>query len=336
MAISIDDLMLVHITEVRPSFCDGRLVMKTGGSKISCAYRDDKIFTTKRDFSCPHRVTLHWSLNGITRVAGIQKDDVTVHGIPARYAIIEPISELKEELWGGGFDDLYSLGDHVISQNGYLLVPEDLTDLDQLSTVANVVTYKGYVEGFTNNDMRELIASVLIMLGKPRMVLNGLFLNEEILSRWWKVTFPSRWASLTDQQLVEDEEFIQYNREKMHNGISGVIRVDDNRIYVCKEVSNRRVPTGALFEKDGENITAISEGDLEKMLKDASYVLPEFGVIHPHSVLHTYEEKFSQAVSRESLSNMVDEIGKFIVEKKPTTTSLDGLNQVIDRIKSRL
>ena len=336
MSISINDLMVVHVTDVRPSLRDGRLVMKTGGSSVSFEHGDNKIFMKKRDFSRPHRMTLHWSLNGVTRVAGFQYDKVTLYGIPARYAIVEPISALKDELWGGGFDDLYSLGDHTISQDGYIFVPEDEPDVDRLVEVANVVHYKGYVEGFTNDHMRDMIAFLLSIMKKPCMVINGLFLNEDILSRLYKLTFPSRWASLTDEQLMDDAEFIRYNKEMMTSQISGIVRLADKRIYVCKEATNQKIPTGAIFEDDNRGLIVISEEDLGKILRDSNYILPEYGVIHPVSILLTYEDKLKHSMEREEMLGTVNEIRKIIMEKKPTATSLDGLNQIMDRIRNRL
>lgn len=307
MAILINDLMLVHITDVRPSLCDGRLVMKTGGSNISLEYRDDKIFIRKRDFSHPYRVTIHWSINGVTRIAGFTQGDTTTYAIPARYAIIEPISALKDELWGGGFDDLYSLGDHVISKGAFVCVPEDEPDVEQLLAVTNVVHYRGYVEGFTNNHMRDMIASVLATLEKPRVIINGVFLNDEVLSKLWNITFPSRWASLTEEQLMEDEEFQRYNKWIMKSHITGMFRNGDIRVYVCKEAGGE-LPTGALFQRDDNSYIPISGKELHKILKDASYVLPEFGIIHPDSVLSSYEEKLRRSVGGDDLSHIMDEV----------------------------
>src|SRR5579883_1850506 len=165
MSLSIDDLILVHVTHVRPALCDGRLVMKTGGCCCdSYDASDNKIFVREQNFSKPRRMTLHWSLNGVTRIAGFKQGGTTIYGIPARYAIIEPISALKEELWGGSFDDMYSLGDHTISSQAFIFVPEDEPDIDQLDNIATVIRYRGYVEGFTNNHMRDMIASFLTMV----------------------------------------------------------------------------------------------------------------------------------------------------------------------------
>lgn len=334
MSLSIDDLMLVHITNVRPTLQDGKLIMKTGGSTATLKYQDNKIFAGPRDFSCPHRVTLHWSINGVTRTAGIQNERGNFYGISARYAIIEPIAELKDELWGGSFDDMYSLGDHTLSENSLLFVPEEEPDTEGLRTLTTMVFYKGYVDGFTNNHMRGVIAHILEMLKNPRMILNGLFLDDNILSSIWKITLPSRWKILTDDELINDEEFITFNHEKMGNIVSGIIRVNDMRIFVCKEFVNLKLPAGALLIGDG--LILIREEELEKVFKDANYVLPEFGVLHPNSYLGSYEKRFTLSYIKDMLTTNVNEVRKYITEKKPATASLNGLSQILERIRSRL
>lgn len=337
MSLTIDDLMLVHVTNVRPTLQDGKLIMKTGGSKATLEYRDNKIFAGPRNFSRPHRMTLHWSLNGVTRTAGIKENKNSIHyGIPGRYAIIEPIRELKEELWGGGFDDLYSLGDHILSENSLLIVPEEEEeelDTEQLRTLTSLAFYEGYTEGFTNDHMRTIIADILESLKKPRMILNGLFLNEEILSTIFKITFPSRWKMLTIDELVNDDEFTTLNEEKMCNMVSGIINANGMRLFVCKGFADQKFPMDALLM--GETHIIIREEELGKILTDANYVIPEFEVIHPNSHLYSYERKLVGPLTKEELCVSLDEVRKYIMEKKPTATSLDGLNRIMERIRNR-
>lgn len=103
-AIEINDIILVHVTDVKPSISeDGKsLILKTGGSIVTNVnYPDGKIFYDARDFSKPSRATLHWSLNAVTRSAGLlTQNGKFFNGIPVRYVILEPISSLKDSLWG--------------------------------------------------------------------------------------------------------------------------------------------------------------------------------------------------------------------------------------------
>jgi hypothetical protein len=340
-AIELDDLVLVHCTNVKPSISeDGKsLVMKTGGSKVSILMEDDgKSSEIKRSFSKPHRATLHWSLNGVTSVLGAEISGKFVYGMPAKYVVLEPISYLKDSLWGGIFDDLYSIGDHTISSSAFLLVREEDPDIDKFKRFVPIITVSGFKENSTNDDFRGVVSKSLKLIGKPRMGLNGLPMDEALLSKVWKVDVPPSWKDISDEVLAQAPEFIKFNKQNLQSLISGIARFDDTRLFFCKECrGSEEFPSVAVFRKSSQSLEAISREMFKDILDGSSFRLPEFGKTHSSSRMIDFENNLQKSYKEapEKTVALADELQAYVDAEyaKTEKTPPKGFYTFIDRVK---
>lgn len=81
----------------------------------------------------PYRPTLHWSLLGthpLLREISIDlyngkktENNFDFTNVSKKYAIIEPIHQISHKIIGGIPEDLYSLGEHIPSNESYIFIP---------------------------------------------------------------------------------------------------------------------------------------------------------------------------------------------------------------------
>jgi hypothetical protein len=294
--LNLNDIVLVHVTNVKPSisYDERAVILKTGGSYFSSLeYKDDgQIIASERDFSRPYRVTLHWSTNGVTRVAGAIVDGKRHFGVPARYIIIEKISALKNSLWGGRFDDFYSIGDHELSKDAVLLVPENDADISIFSQFITVGTMKDVPANSSSEHLRSYAEEVLGILNKPLMRFNGALLSKELLSIIYKISFPSHWNLMNAQDLLNDADFAAIN--KSYDDYVGAIidYTDGTRFFLCKDTDRRFDATCALFENIPDKAeTQLYFKNMKEMLGAISCFPPEIDVLHPASRINDYGNK---------------------------------------------
>ena len=351
--VSLKDIILVHVTSVKPSVSDdgSSLVLKTGGSYFdSLEYKDDgRIIAGNRDFSRPYRVTLHWSTNGVTRAAGAKINGECHYGVSARYVVLEPILALRHDLWGGRFDDFYSIGDHTLSKDAIILVPQNEEGLFELSKFVTVWTMEGVPEHSGSENLRPYVEDLLSKLGKPVMQFNGPLLTGELLSCVLCTSLPDRWDSMNAQEVFEDEEF----KQKCGHYVVAIIDFEnDTRMFVARDVDHRLDATFAYFQIPPKYDS--SEGlffeDMRKMLKEESFFLPEIDVLHPDSrinlhgqfIAKTYKTKDIEKRRKCIQTLKTDVENRFLSSKRNFERSLghkkpsNGFYAVLNRMEETL
>ena len=209
----------------------------------------------------------------------------------------------------GVVTDLYSIGDHTLSDKAVLMVPEDDPDLSIFQKSVNVKTYNGYRDGITSNDLKMTITETLRNLNKPILVTSGHFLDEPILSMLFNgVQFPTKWSMLSAEQLNSSSEFQKFNLEKLRQSVLQVIDRPKGRVYVCTNFDDR-VPKLALFEENS-GLNTYSLDDLKEWFKSGGIFIPQLGVSHNVSFLHEFEKTVKDSYRPMPESSLGDSMGR--------------------------
>ncbi len=148
---TIEDLIMVHKTNFFP---DGAIKTpkETGkaGTKVYRWIVDGK----EKEYNIPymsHRNTVHFCLNGAVESHEYGGWD------ESKYAILMPLAENKDKIVGGTECDLFSFGSVPITDNAYILCPEnELEIMRKANPNAQIVGYQGdtvspYINIFLTN-----------------------------------------------------------------------------------------------------------------------------------------------------------------------------------------
>lgn len=99
--------VLVHCTDVFPE----------NGIMIA-----GELYPHRKEMVVQARWTLHWTLNSVIHPEN--HTGINGEACKRKYCIIEPFAECQKQFYGGNFQDMMLLGDHSLSTQAIIFVPE--------------------------------------------------------------------------------------------------------------------------------------------------------------------------------------------------------------------
>ena len=234
-------LFAVHITHIFPTFDStcGRYVMRCGGAIHKTlpdgSKRVEPYFTM--------RPTLHWAVNKVVDTLRYEGGGLFEYG--QKYAIIEPLSKLSDEIWGGDGDDIMTLGDHWLSDSALLIMPErEVTDEMRTgktslyvyhhlnpyndTTPNQLMDFKGIKEMvinfFAEHNIPYNVASGYIYTAKSFLEEECMIIETDEVERILKL----------DLNKMRDDPIVQQKLEEEKIRISCILKVDGDMLILCK------------------------------------------------------------------------------------------------------
>ncbi|MBF0360423.1 MAG: hypothetical protein HQK49_05390 [Oligoflexia bacterium] len=205
--VILNNSYLIHITDSLPM-----PTMQVGGCVLDGSLSMDsfsgkeyvELVVDNNEVKMPDRCTLHWSMPGtsVERVLTLKGKYFPVRNID-KYAILAPVSALKERFIGGYPNDIFTMGEFSLSDDSILFVPEN--EYDQVVTSRNTLGKKFKVISYPSKEVTAhqtatkylenqgsaILEDIILLFNKDELkeFFPGLSLNDSLFEQWIKGDF---------------------------------------------------------------------------------------------------------------------------------------------------